>query len=49
MNTTLSTFMKIALTVITIGALLFGTAYTLIENESGDYGDIMDSHRSDSL
>ena len=37
MNTTLSTFLKIAITAVTIGFLLFGVAYTMTTGESNDY------------
>ncbi|WP_200843191.1 hypothetical protein [Rossellomorea marisflavi] len=39
MNQTLSTFLKIGVTVVAIGAFLFGVAYTLVGNEADHYGD----------
>jgi len=37
MNTTLSTFLKIAITAVTIAALLFSVAYTMTEGQVGKY------------
>ncbi|WP_200843192.1 hypothetical protein [Rossellomorea marisflavi] len=37
MNQTLSTFLKIGVTVVAIGAFLFGVAYTLVGGESDHY------------
>lgn len=37
MNTSLSTFMKIALTAVVIVALLFGVAYAVIESKTAEY------------
>ena len=37
MNTTLSTFLKIAITAVTIGALLFGVAYTMTDGQVTKY------------
>ncbi|MCA1064440.1 hypothetical protein QTG56_22765 (plasmid) [Rossellomorea sp. AcN35-11] len=37
MNNTISTFLKIAITVVAIGAFLFGTAYAMVTGESSFY------------
>lgn len=37
MNKSVSTFMTIALTIVTIGVFLFGVAYTLVGNETNEY------------
>ncbi|MDD9309778.1 hypothetical protein PUS82_00335 [Cytobacillus firmus] len=37
MNKSVSTFMTIALTIVTIGVFLFGIAYTLVGTETGKY------------
>ena len=37
MNSTISTFMKIAITVGAIALLLFGTAYTMTKGEQSQY------------
>jgi uncharacterized membrane protein len=37
MNNTISTFLKIAITVVAIGAFLFGVAYTMVSDESTYY------------
>ncbi|WP_164908654.1 hypothetical protein [Halobacillus litoralis] len=37
MNTTLSTFFKIGITALTIGILLFGTAYSMTDSEAESY------------
>ncbi|MCA1064436.1 hypothetical protein QTG56_22755 (plasmid) [Rossellomorea sp. AcN35-11] len=37
MNNTISTFLKIAITVVAIGAFLFGVAYTMTSSESTHY------------
>ncbi|WP_209124348.1 hypothetical protein [Alkalihalobacillus sp. BA299] len=39
MNTSLSTFLKIGVTVVVIAALLFSVGYGMIETETNTYKD----------
>ncbi|NLP52206.1 hypothetical protein [Bacillus sp. RO1] len=49
MNSSISQFMKIALTVTVIVALLFVVGYTLIDGEVADYGDVIESDDNHGL
>lgn len=49
MNTALSTFMKIGVSVIVIAALLFAVGYKLMDNEASYYGDQVISHTNHPL
>lgn len=45
MNQTLATFLKIAVTVLSISAFLFFFGYQLVDNQVTEYGnDIVDIH-----
>ncbi|WP_161625313.1 hypothetical protein [Pontibacillus halophilus] len=47
MNESLSTFLKLSITATTIGLLLFGVAYTMLNNEASEYDQAMKSHQVD--
>lgn len=49
MNTTLSTFMRIALTATVIAALVFVVAYKMLENESDKYKNHIEIHETEAL
>lgn len=42
MNTSLATFMKIAITVVTIGALIFGVMHDQVSDISDDVAEYID-------
>lgn len=39
MNTSLSTFMKVALTAVVVTVLLFGVLYTALQDKTNEYED----------
>ncbi|WP_269139964.1 hypothetical protein [Rossellomorea arthrocnemi] len=43
MNTSLSTFMKIAITVVTIGTLIFGAMHDRVSDISDDVAEYIDN------
>ncbi|MDC3424308.1 hypothetical protein NC797_07270 [Aquibacillus sp. 3ASR75-11] len=45
MNETLSTFMKIGITALCIGLLLFGVAYSMLDKEAGEYEQKIEAER----
>ncbi|MCM3441388.1 hypothetical protein ACUIJN_17350 [Metabacillus halosaccharovorans] len=45
MNTSLSTFLKIGVTALCIGILLFGVAFNMLDKEAGEYKQEMDDKR----
>ncbi|MDC3424309.1 hypothetical protein NC797_07275 [Aquibacillus sp. 3ASR75-11] len=47
MNQTLSTFLKIGVTALCIGLLLFGVAYKMTDKEAGEYEEKIDSVTTD--
>ncbi|WP_169449939.1 hypothetical protein [Pontibacillus halophilus] len=47
MNQSLSTFLKIAVTTLTIGLLLFGVGYSMTDKEAGEYEAQIDSVTDD--
>lgn len=49
MNTTLTTFLKLAVTVTVIGALLFGVGYQLVMDESDHYNLEVDRLKNGAL
>ncbi len=49
MNTSLATFMKIAVTVTVIGALLFVVGYQMLEDETGVYDQKIQDTTNDTL
>ncbi|WP_169793827.1 hypothetical protein [Sutcliffiella cohnii] len=49
MNITISTFMKIAVTVIVISALLFSVGYQMVVDESNHYDSELDRYKNESL
>jgi hypothetical protein len=48
-NTSLSVFLKIAVSVVVIAALLFSVAYGMIENESNHYKSKIEENMNSSL
>lgn len=49
MNTSLSTFMKIAVTVIVISALLFSVGYQMVIDESEHYEMEINDLKNDAI
>ncbi|MGE8081332.1 hypothetical protein [Peribacillus loiseleuriae] len=49
MNTTLATFMKLALTAVVIAGLLFMTGYSLLEDESDKHIQHIDETIDENL
>lgn len=49
MNTSLATFLKIAVTVVVISALLFSVGYQMIQNESHSYDQEIVNFKNDAL
>ncbi|WP_209124350.1 hypothetical protein [Alkalihalobacillus sp. BA299] len=49
MGTSLATFMKIAVTVIVISAILFSVGYQMIEDESNSYDQEIIDYKNDAL
>lgn len=49
MNITLGTFMKVALTVTVIVALLFMVGYKLVDDESANYKSKIETFQNDSI
>lgn len=49
MNTSLATFMKIALTATVIAALIFAVAYRMLEDESDKYKTHIETHQAEAL
>ncbi|WP_368659603.1 hypothetical protein AB3Z07_27925 (plasmid) [Metabacillus halosaccharovorans] len=47
MNQTLSTFLKIGVTALCIGILLFGVAFTMTDKEAGQYEALIDDVTND--
>ncbi|WP_180967932.1 hypothetical protein AB3Z07_27920 (plasmid) [Metabacillus halosaccharovorans] len=47
MNQTLSTFLKIGVTALCIGILLFGVAFKMTDKESGEYEAKIDAVTND--
>ena len=46
MNSTISTFMKIAITVGAIALLLFGAAYTMVSQQVGETGSVSGNYKA---
>lgn len=44
LNTSLSTFMKIGLTSLAIGILLFGIAFNLLKGETQEHSNFIEEH-----
>jgi F0F1-type ATP synthase membrane subunit b/b' len=49
MNTTLTTFMKMAITVVVISALLFIVAYKMLDEESDEYKTHIEENVNEAL
>ncbi|MCM3619737.1 hypothetical protein M3936_19385 [Sutcliffiella horikoshii] len=49
MNTSISTFMKVALTVTVIVACLFMVGYKLVDDETDAYKDIVEAQKSHEI
>lgn len=47
MNETLSTFLKVAITAVAIGAFLFGVGYTMVSDEATFYETEIEAERAD--
>lgn len=49
MNTTLSTFLKIGITALTIGILLFTVAFNMTDSETAEYKDSVIEQRTNAF
>ncbi|EAR66182.1 hypothetical protein B14911_10622 [Bacillus sp. NRRL B-14911] len=49
MNTTIATYMKLALTAVTISGLIFFVAYNLLDKESDKYKEQVESKENEIL